>query len=71
MRALARPYFIGGFFFPQQLCQLLWLRELWRKDSEVEGTTLNLVPFYSLGNMMIGTWLPFCGCSRGARRGLG
>ncbi len=44
---------------------MLWLRELWRKDSEVERSSLNLVPFYALGNLMIGTWLPFCGSPPG------
>ncbi len=55
-----RPFAIAAFFGPQQLLQLAWLRELWRKDSEVESSTLSLVPFYALGNVMIGTWLPFC-----------
>ena len=28
-----QPYFIGGFFFPQQLLQLAWLYRLWKLDS--------------------------------------
>lgn len=27
-----QPYFIGGFFFPQQLFQLAWLYRLWKLD---------------------------------------
>ncbi len=29
-----QPFAIAGFFSPQQILQLLWIRELWRKDSE-------------------------------------
>lgn len=25
-----QPYFIGAFFFPQQICQLIWLYKLWK-----------------------------------------
>lgn len=28
-----QPYFIGGFFFPQQLFQLAWLYRLWKLDA--------------------------------------
>lgn len=27
-----QPYFIGAFFFPQQLIQLVWLYRLWKLD---------------------------------------
>jgi hypothetical protein len=46
---VSSPFFIGGFFAPQQILQLAWLRELWRTDDEVEGTSLTLVPYYALG----------------------
>jgi hypothetical protein len=46
---VSSPFFIGGFFVPQQILQLAWLRELWRQDDEVEGTSLTLVPYYALG----------------------
>ncbi|TVY40887.1 hypothetical protein LSUB1_G002352 [Lachnellula subtilissima] len=29
-----QPYFIAGFFFPQQLFQLAWLYRLWKLDPE-------------------------------------
>lgn len=29
-----QPYFIGAFFFPQQLLQLAWLYRLWKLDSK-------------------------------------
>lgn len=29
-----QPFFIAGFFFPQQLLQLAWLYRLWKLDSK-------------------------------------
>ena len=29
-----QPYFIAGFFFPQQLFQLAWLYRLWKLDAK-------------------------------------
>lgn len=29
-----QPYFIGAFFFPQQLFQLAWMYRLWRLDEK-------------------------------------
>ncbi|KAI5453147.1 hypothetical protein NCC49_006175 [Naganishia albida] len=52
------PYFIGGYFFPQQILQAFWIREFFRPASQVEGIQLDFAPFYALGNTMIGTW-PF------------
>lgn len=54
-----QPYAIAGFFGPQQIIQLLWLRELWRKDSEVEANTLKYSGWYSLGNACISVWMLF------------
>jgi len=60
-----QPYFIGGFFFPQQIFQLAWLYKLWslnpsnpaqKKDLD---TIVKYVPFYVLGNVCIGTWMFF------------
>jgi hypothetical protein len=56
-----QPYFIGGFFFPQQIVQLAWLYRLWKLDpskpkekSELDQI-VNFVPYYVLGNICIGT----------------
>lgn len=55
-----QPYFIAGFFFPQQLFQLAWLYRLWKLDpkkSEAERKELDqmvdFVPYYALGNIAI------------------
>lgn len=55
-----QPYFIGAFFFPQQLFQLAWLYRLYKLDeaksaeekSEVQ-TMVKYVPYYAVGNMCI------------------
>ena len=55
-----QPYFIAGFFFPQQLFQLAWLYRLWKLDGsksakdkkEVEIMT-DFVPYYAVGNLCI------------------
>jgi hypothetical protein len=52
-----QPFSILGFFGPQQILQLVWLRELWRREGEVERGTLRYVPWYALGNVMIGVWM--------------
>ena len=58
-----QPYFIGGFFFPQQLFQLAWLYSLWKLNpnnpTEKKGLDdiVKYVPFYALGNVCIGTWM--------------
>ncbi|ORX38366.1 hypothetical protein BD324DRAFT_620582 [Kockovaella imperatae] len=52
-----QPFAIAGFFGPQQIAQLLWLRELYRSDAEVERGTVRYVPWYALGNAMIGIWM--------------
>jgi hypothetical protein len=55
-----QPFFIAGFFFPQQLFQLAWLYRLWKLDpskSLAEKQELDqlvdFVPYYSLGNLCI------------------
>lgn len=60
-----QPYFIAGFFFPQQLFQLAWLYKLWRLDpsnprekKELDDI-VKFVPYYALGNVCIGTWMFF------------
>lgn len=60
-----QPYFIAGFFFPQQFFQLAWLYRLWKLDSKKPNETKELdeivkfVPYYALGNVCIGTWMFF------------
>jgi hypothetical protein len=60
-----QPYFIAGFFFPQQFVQLAWLYKLWKlnPNNPKEKTELTemvrYVPFYALGNVCIGTWMFF------------
>ncbi|KAF2028850.1 hypothetical protein EK21DRAFT_101582 [Setomelanomma holmii] len=56
-----QPYFIGGFFFPQQLFQLAWLWKLWKQDGNPqERAMMNKFAWvYSLGNFCIGTWMFF------------
>ena len=55
-----QPFFIAGFFLPQQLFQLAWLYRLWKLDpkkSEVEKQELDqivdYVPYYAVGNLCI------------------
>lgn len=52
-----QPFGILGFFGPQQIFQLIWLRELFRREDQVERGTLRYVPWYALGNVMIGVWM--------------
>ncbi|SMY21893.1 unnamed protein product [Zymoseptoria tritici ST99CH_1A5] len=60
-----QPYFIAGFFFPQQFVQLAWLYKLWKLNPEKPEEKKQLqemvryVPFYALGNVCIGTWMFF------------
>jgi len=61
-----QPYFIGGFFFPQQIVQVAWLYRLWKlnpKKSEAEKKELDqivdFVPYYAIGNFCIGSKLSF------------
>ena len=55
-----QPFFIAGFFFPQQLFQLGWLYRLYKLDptkSLAERQELDqlvdFVPYYSIGNLCI------------------
>ncbi|WVR09497.1 hypothetical protein IAU60_006565 [Kwoniella sp. DSM 27419] len=54
-----QPFAIAGFFSPQQLLQLLWLRELFRSDRQVERGTIRYAPWYALGNGCIAVWMLF------------
>jgi len=55
------PYFIGGFFAPQQIAQLWWLYRLIKLDSKDPKQAKELdqevkyVPWYALGNFCIGS----------------
>jgi hypothetical protein len=63
-----QPFFIAGFFFPQQLFQLAWLYRLWKLDpkkseserKEVEQM-VEFVPYYAVGNLCIASeFHPLC-----------
>jgi hypothetical protein len=61
-----QPYFIAGFFFPQQIFQLVWLYRLYKldpkkseKESKEVKTMVDFVPFYIVGNLCIATWMVF------------
>lgn len=55
-------YAIPAFFGPQQIIQLVWLYRLcFAKDASAEelGAATDFAPYYALGNICIGLWLPF------------
>lgn len=64
------PYMIAGFFFPQQLFQLGWLYRLWKLNPEKPAERAELdrmidfVPYYSIGNLCIASWMIFWNSSR-------
>lgn len=62
-----QPYFIAGFFFPQQLFQLAWLWKLWRQEgTPAERETMtNFGWVYALGNVCIGSMSCYCLPSEG------
>lgn len=69
-----QPYFIAGFFFPQQLFQVAWLWRLWRSrdgssssssnSNDATSTMVDFSPFYALGNLCIASWMIFWNASR-------
>ena len=60
-----QPYFIAGFFFPQQLFQIAWLYKLYKADPNNPNeradlnTMVDYAPIFALGNIAIGTWMIF------------
>jgi hypothetical protein len=55
-----QPYFIGAFFFPQQILQLAWLYRLYKLDPKKSekvrrevDTMVDYVPFYIVGNLCL------------------
>lgn len=59
-----QPYFIAGFFFPQQLFQLAWLYRLYKLDPKKDEKTrleiermVDFVPYYAVGNLCIASKL--------------
>jgi hypothetical protein len=70
-----QPYFIAGFFFPQQLFQVGWLYRLWKLDPEKPDERRELdrmvdfVPYYSLGNLCIAGTCSLCSLIDGAKGG--
>ncbi|KAL8755733.1 MAG: hypothetical protein Q9199_003447 [Rusavskia elegans] len=65
-----QPFFIGGFFFPQQLFQLAWLYRLYKLDPKKPGERgeldqmVDFVPYYTVGNLCIATWMVFWNSER-------
>jgi hypothetical protein len=57
-----QPQFIGGFFFPQQIFQLVWLWKLWKRDGNAEECAMmeKFAWVYSLGNFCIGSKFELC-----------
>lgn len=52
-----QPYFIAGFFAPQQVIQLVWLWKLWKRDGTAQEVQM-MEKFgwvYVLGNLCIGS----------------
>ncbi|KAL9090326.1 MAG: hypothetical protein Q9165_005360 [Trypethelium subeluteriae] len=65
-------YFIGAFFLPQQVIQVIWLSRFWRlsvkeprnvKEEEEVNRMKSYVPWYIVGNVCIGTWMFFWNAS--------
>jgi hypothetical protein len=61
-----QPFFIAGFFGPQQILQAVWLYRLYKldadkspKDKNEVRTLVDFVPFYAVGNVCIATWMLF------------
>lgn len=60
-----QPFFIAGFFAPQQVFQVVWLWKLWtitrpndvkktlKEEKEVQDM-VDYAPWYTLGNLCIG-----------------
>ena len=65
-----QPFFIAGFFFPQQLFQLAWLWRLHKTDAAAlasdkeAGSMLDFVPYYALGNFCIASEFKKCPAER-------
>lgn len=64
------PYFIAGFFGPQQLLQLAWLYRLWKLDPKKPAergeldTIVDYVPYYALGNLCIASMYLLCASAK-------
>ncbi|KAH6861889.1 hypothetical protein B0T12DRAFT_85101 [Alternaria alternata] len=41
------PYFIGAFFFPQQIFQLVWLWKLWKQDGNAQECAMMTLKYRS------------------------
>ena len=57
-----QPFFIAGFFGPQQIVQLVWLYRLLKLDPKKNEADrreteqiVDYVPYYMLGNVCIGS----------------
>ncbi|KAI0020990.1 hypothetical protein F4780DRAFT_739710, partial [Xylariomycetidae sp. FL0641] len=60
-----QPFFIAGFFFPQQIFQLVWLWKLWKaspetfKNDRSVAHMVDFAPYYALGNLSVAAWMIF------------
>ena len=65
-----QPFFIGGFFFPQQVIQLAWLYRLYKlspedpKERRDLDEMVDYAPYYILGNLCIASWMVFWNSER-------
>lgn len=56
-----QPFFIGGFFLPQQILQVAWLYQLYQKPTREAGADNNqdvdlmvdYAPYYALGDFCV------------------
>jgi hypothetical protein len=54
-----QPFFIAGFFFPQQIIQVAWLWRLWNatpqsvKTDRSVAQMVDFAPYYAVGNFCI------------------
>ncbi len=60
-----QPYFIAGFFFPQQIFQIAYLWRLYKLDSKKPSERSELdplvayAPYFTVGNLCIAAWMVF------------
>ena len=68
-----QPQFIGAFFAPQQILQLVWLYKLITlpapekatpEQKKELATIVKYVPYYAIGNLSIAVWMIFWNSER-------
>lgn len=61
-----QPLFVAGFFFPQQLFQLVWLWKLWKlkpadlRTDPASQQMVDFTPYYAAGNFCIASTSHLC-----------